>query len=75
MKKVLTSLAKYPLFLISLLPFPIAYLLADVIYVIIYYAVGYRRSVVQNNLKNSFPEKSAAEITSIEKSSTTGFPT
>lgn len=67
MKKVLTSLAKYPLFLISLLPFPLIYLLSDLLYVIIYYAVGYRRNVVQMNLRNAYPSKTDKEIYSIEK--------
>ncbi len=67
MKKVLTSLAKYPLYIISLLPFPLLYLMADLLYAIIYYAVGYRRKVVQSNLRNAYPDKTDAEIYSIEK--------
>ncbi|MFD2520422.1 lysophospholipid acyltransferase family protein [Emticicia soli] len=55
------------LYLISILPFPILYLLSDFAYVIVYYVVGYRKSVVRTNLKNSFPEKSTAELIKIEK--------
>lgn len=50
------------IYLISLLPFPILYLLSDFIFVILYYVIGYRRKVVTQNLKNSFPEKSEIEI-------------
>ncbi len=67
MKKVLTSLAKYPLYFISLLPFPLLYLIADFLYIILYYAVGYRRPVVQMNLRNAFPEKTKEELAAIEK--------
>lgn len=67
MKKVLSSLIKYPLYLLSLLPLPLLYLIADLVYVIIYYIVGYRRKVAYNNIRNSFPEKTEKEIRAIEK--------
>jgi KDO2-lipid IV(A) lauroyltransferase len=40
---------------------------SDVIYIITYYVAGYRKKVVRNNLKNSFPKKTEKEIRSIEK--------
>lgn len=52
---------------ISYLPFPILYLFSDFLYFVAYYVVGYRKKVVHNNLINSFPEKSPAEIKRIEK--------
>lgn len=55
------------LYLISLLPFWILYLISDFLYFILYYLTGYRRKVVFNNLRNSFPEKSIDELKSIEK--------
>ncbi len=55
------------LYFISLLPFPILYLLSDFLYLIIYYFVGYRKNVVRQNLERSFPEKSKAELLKIEK--------
>ena len=42
---------------ISLLPFPLLYALSDLLCVLLYYVVGYRKKVVMENLKNSFPEK------------------
>lgn len=53
--------------LIAWLPLPVLYGLSDFLYLIIYYVVGYRKKVVRANLKNSFPEKSSAELLSIEK--------
>ena len=48
-------------------PLKVLYLLSDVIYLIVYYVVRYRRKVVRDNLINSFPEKSLGEIVEIEK--------
>jgi len=43
------------------LPFWLLYGIADVAFVIVYYIVRYRRKVVNENLRNSFPEKSDKE--------------
>jgi len=53
------------LYLASYLPFRVLYLLSDLFYVLIYRVFGYRKKVVTENLKNSFPEKSADEIEKI----------
>jgi len=53
--------------LVSILPFRIMYLLSDLMYFIFYYFIGYRRKVVQSNLRNSFPEKSLKEIQVLTK--------
>jgi KDO2-lipid IV(A) lauroyltransferase len=55
------------LYLISLLPFRILYLLSDILYLLLFHVVKYRRKVVKQNLKNSFPEKSVADRLEIEK--------
>jgi len=52
---------------LSFLPIWILYILSDFIYILLYYFPSYRRKVVENNLKNSFPEKTAEELKSIEK--------
>ncbi len=58
----------YPLlWIISKLPFWLFYKVSDVIFFILYYAVGYRKKTVRFNLKTAFPEKSDAERKSIEK--------
>jgi KDO2-lipid IV(A) lauroyltransferase len=53
--------------LLSLLPLQVLYILADFLYYLLYYLVGYRRKVVQENLRNSFPEKADAELAAIER--------
>jgi KDO2-lipid IV(A) lauroyltransferase len=52
---------------ISLLPFSLLYAFSDLLCVILYYLVGYRKKVVMQNLKNSFPEKSNEECVRIAK--------
>ncbi len=50
------------IYLISLLPFPLLYLLSDFLYFIIFYVTGYRKKIVLQNLRNSFPNKTEKEI-------------
>ncbi|MTI22282.1 lipid A biosynthesis acyltransferase [Fulvivirga sp. RKSG066] len=52
---------------LSYLPFGILYIISDVIFFVVYRLFGYRRKVVFNNIKNSFPEKDQAELRAIEK--------
>ena len=65
--KGLSRLGAFFLYLMSLLPFWALYLLSDFLFIVIYYITGYRRKVVQENLRNSFPEKSEEERRIIEK--------
>ncbi|QQL51117.1 lysophospholipid acyltransferase family protein [Mucilaginibacter ginkgonis] len=66
-KKALASLVVFFLYLLSLLPLAVLYVLSDVLYIVTYYLIGYRRKVVAENLKNSFPEKTEAELNTISK--------
>jgi KDO2-lipid IV(A) lauroyltransferase len=52
---------------ITLLPLRVLYVISDFTFLLLYYFPSYRRKVVATNLKNSFPEKSEAELKSIEK--------
>lgn len=52
---------------VSVLPFPILYFISDVLYVFIYKIFGYRKKVVITNLRNSFPDKTEAEINEIAR--------
>jgi KDO2-lipid IV(A) lauroyltransferase len=47
--------------LLSRLPFPLLYALGDLLYLISYYLVGYRKGVVAGNINKAFPEKTADE--------------
>ena len=53
--------------IITLLPLTVLYLFSDLLYLILYHIVSYRRKVVAINLKNSFPEKTDEERRTIEK--------
>ncbi|SEO81958.1 lysophospholipid acyltransferase family protein [Mucilaginibacter sp. OK283] len=66
-KKGLIRLGILFLYLTSLLPFWFLYLISDVLFVIIYHIVHYRRAVVQQNLANAFPEKTEKERHDIER--------
>lgn len=55
------------IYLISVLPFPILYLVSDLFYILMYHVIGYRRKVVMQNLRNSFPQKSEKELKKLEK--------
>ncbi len=52
---------------IARLPFPLLFLLSDLLSPILQYIVGYRRKVVRKNLLHAFPEKSAMELRVIER--------
>lgn len=49
------------LYLLSLLPLRVLYLLSDFAYLIVYRVMGYRKKVVLQNLEIAFPEKTDAE--------------
>jgi KDO2-lipid IV(A) lauroyltransferase len=51
----------------TLLPLKILYIFSDILFLLLYYYPSYRRKVVDENLRNSFPEKSAKEIALIGK--------
>lgn len=51
----------------SKLPYSILYLISDFLYLLIYYAFKYRKKVVRDNLRNSFPHLIESRIIEIEK--------
>ncbi|MDO6759590.1 lysophospholipid acyltransferase family protein [Tamlana sp. 2_MG-2023] len=58
----------YPiLWLISILPFRLLYLISDGVYILLYHIIGYRKKVVTENLKLVFPDKPEDEILAIRK--------
>lgn len=71
MKQKLLSILLY---IISLFPFWILYRIADIGYLLLYYVIGYRKKVVYENLRNSFPDKTNNEIKSIAKKFYRYFP-
>ena len=64
----LVYILAYPfLWLISILPFPIFYLLSDCVYFIVYHVIRYRRKVVRENLALTLPHLSEKERREIER--------
>jgi KDO2-lipid IV(A) lauroyltransferase len=55
------------LYLLSLLPLRILFLLSDFAYFVLYYVTGYRRKLVADNLQIAFPEKTEEERKKIAK--------
>ena len=53
--------------LLSRLPLWALYGITDGVRLLIYYLIGYRKSVVIQNIKNAFPDKSEEEIKKITK--------
>lgn len=50
-----------------MIPYPLFHGICDLVYVLLYYVIGYRKKVVRQNLRNSFPEKSKRELRRIER--------
>ena len=67
MKKVLYYITYTIIWLLSLLPLWVLYGLSNMIYVLVYYVVRYRRRLVFQNMSDSFPEKTAEEIHALER--------
>jgi Kdo2-lipid IVA lauroyltransferase/acyltransferase len=55
------------LYLVSLLPLSVLYLLSDLVYGLIFYVFKYRKAVVMANLLQAFPEKTEKERQLIAK--------
>lgn len=57
----------YSVYVLSLLPLCVLYILSDFLYLLVYHAIGYRTNVVRKNLKKSFPNKTDEDRKKIEK--------
>lgn len=65
--KIIYWLTYAGMWLLALLPFPMLYALSDGFYFLMRYIIHYRKQVIRTNLKNSFPEKTDAELRDIER--------
>lgn len=65
MKKIAATIGILGIKLLGYLPFWSLYFISDILFLISYYIVRYRKKTVQINLKNSFPEKTGKEIEEI----------
>ena len=66
MKRIGVYLFQATSWILSRVPNFVLYGFADIIFMFLYYLIGYRKKVVFKNLKNSFPEKSVKELKSIQ---------
>ena len=64
MTRILYYLIIKPL---SLLPLRLLYLISNLLFLVCYYLLSYRKSIVVSNLKASFPEKNKTEIKQITR--------
>jgi KDO2-lipid IV(A) lauroyltransferase len=55
------------IYLLSVVPFRLLYIISDGLYLLLYYVIGYRKEVVHSNLTNAFAQKTPAEILTLEK--------
>ncbi|MFD0992047.1 lysophospholipid acyltransferase family protein [Tenacibaculum geojense] len=66
--KFIAYILIYPLvYLLSILPMRILYLISDFFFFITYYIVGYRKDVIKSNLRLAYPNKSEEEINTLTK--------
>lgn len=66
--QLVVFLLVYPLlWVVSILPYRLFYLLSDFFFILVYRIVGYRKKVVYDNLKLVFPKKSEEDIKIIHK--------
>ena len=56
---------KFLLHTIARLPWPVLYVLSDVLFIVLYHLVRYRRKLVMCNLAAAFPHKSAEDLSAI----------
>ncbi len=54
-------------YLLSLLPMWVHYILSDLMFILLYHILGYRKKVVRKNLATSFPEKNKEELQQTER--------
>ncbi|ARV13631.1 lipid A biosynthesis acyltransferase [Polaribacter sp. SA4-12] len=67
MKFIIFAIAYPFIWVLSRLPMRVLYIKSDFLYILMYYIIGYRKKVVLDNLKLSFPEKSDEELKKISK--------
>ena len=66
--QLLAYILIYPiLWIVSMLPFRMLYFVSDLLYILMYYVIGYRKNAVKENLNLVFPNKSEAELRTVLK--------
>jgi len=68
MYRIMNYILYGAIWIITLMPLSVLFLISDVIFFVMYYVFPYRKNVVANNLRNAFPGKSKDERKKIQKS-------
>jgi len=66
---LLTIVLAFFIFLIGLIPFRVLYIISDFLRFVLYRVIGYRKKVMKENIRNSFPGLSEAEQKKLIKQS------
>lgn len=66
MKLLSAVLFKVFVYFVGILPYRVLYMLSDFLRFLLQRVIGYRREVVEDNLKKTFPDKSPEELKKIE---------
>lgn len=67
MNKVIFYIIYPIIWLFSILPMPVLYLISDFLFLLQYYVFGYRKKVIRKNIAIAFPEKTENERKQIAK--------
>ena len=67
MNKLSFAVIRVLIFLFGLIPFRVIYGLSDVIFILVFHLIRYRKRIVFKNLRNAFPEKPDVEIDRIAR--------
>ena len=67
MQQIGLVLFRFVIWFFKLTPFRVVYLLSDLMYLVIFHMVRYRRKVVDANIRKAFPNKSDKEIATITR--------
>ena len=67
MNRIVYILFRCMVALFSFVPFRVLYFFSDLIHFLLFHIAGYRKKVVFDNLRRSFPEKSEKERYNIAK--------
>ncbi len=66
-EKIIYGIIFSILYILSLMPLRLLYIISDGLYLLAYKCIAYRKRLVHKNLTEAFPEKSEEDITRIEK--------
>ena len=73
MNLLLSLVARFFIIAFAIMPFWLIYIFSDILYFLLYKVFKYRLTVVRDNLKKSFPDKSKEDLRRIEKLSYTNL--